>query len=463
MAKIAVFIDHDIMIRHFVLNGALASLSFKHDVLFVFPENHKRVGIDLATLPVKRYRTVRLTDRRVYLYRRLYHATLLRNLRGGKDHRVLTKLWRHMLGWKAFIKSWVCSLPVMHQLYRWWMLEKIGENDALNQLLAEEKPHVIIHPTVLEGLFVSDLVYWGKRHGVPTVFIMNSWDNPSTRVMLMGPPDRLVVWGEQARQDAVGHLRMPSESVVCLGTAQFDLYRRPPTIPPAEYRRKLGVSDGDKVLLYAGSSKGVNEVRHLTVLEEAIAEKRIKNCVVLDRPHPWLAYPPGEADFFSMNWKHVIFDPTMESCYRRSRQGDRMYVELADYEDTHMTLSAVDAVVSPLSTILLEAALHGKPVAAYLPDEDMSGNKFMYAVAKMNFFREFFQRVDCIKCESPSRFVEDCRELLRITEEPGIANRLRLQCAYFVESSDRPYAERLGEMIDALLEHQGRSHGVSES
>jgi hypothetical protein len=456
MAKIAIFIDHDIMMRHFVLNGALAALSNEHDVLFVFPENHKRVKTNLGTLPVKRYRTLHVSNRRMYLYRRLYHATLLKNFRGGADHRVLTRLWWHILGWKAFIMSWVCSLPVTHRFYRWWMLRKIGENDALNHLLAEERPDVIIHPTVLEGLFVSDLVHWGKRNSTPTVFIMNSWDNPSTRVMLVGHPDRLLVWGEQTRKGAIQHLRMPPERIVCLGAAQFDLYRCPPKIQPAEYRRKLGVPDGAKVLLYAGSSKGLNESRHLLMLEQAIEEGVLKDCFVVYRPHPWRAYPEGEVDFFSLTWRHVALDPSMEACYRLSRVGQRIHVELANYEDTHVTLTAVDAVISPLSTILLEAALHGKPVAVYLPDEDMTGNKFMYAVAQMSFFRDFFQRVDCIRCESPSRFAEDCRELLRMTEEPGISTRLKDQCNYFVEPSDHPYAERLGEVIGALLGSTGR-------
>ena len=52
MAKVAIFVDHDIIIRHFVLNRALEALMREHDVLFVFPENHKRVRSDLSALPV---------------------------------------------------------------------------------------------------------------------------------------------------------------------------------------------------------------------------------------------------------------------------------------------------------------------------------------------------------------------------------------------------------------------------
>ena len=78
MAKIAVFVDHDIMVRHFILNGVLPALEARHDVVFVFPDRHKRVKTDPATLPIRRFRTIPISDQRAYDYRRLYVATVLR-------------------------------------------------------------------------------------------------------------------------------------------------------------------------------------------------------------------------------------------------------------------------------------------------------------------------------------------------------------------------------------------------
>jgi hypothetical protein len=451
MAKIAVFVDHDIVIRHFVLNRALEALSHEHDVLFVFPENHKRVRSDLSTLPVKRFRTIGVSDQRMHLYRYLYRSSVLKNMRGTRNQRVVFNFWRGVVGQRRFWLDWVWSWPLTYKLYQTVMLARIGENNALNNLLQDECPDVVVHPTVLEGLFVSDLVRWGEATGKPTVFIMNAWDNPSVKAMTVGYPDRLVVWGEQSRHHAILYMGIPPERIVCLGAAQFDLYRRQPKVSPAEYRRRLGIPDRWKILLYAGSSKGLNEVRHLAALEQAIEQGRIKNCVVLYRPHPWRAYPESEADFFSLNWKHVMIDPVMEACYRKSRHGDKMHVELADYEDTHVTLSAVDAVISPLSTILLEGAMHGKPVAVYLPDEDMTSNTFLFTVANMAQFKDFFERVECIKCERPEDLIRDCEQLLRLSDDQAIHERLQKQCAYFVEPSDQPYAERLNALIQSLL------------
>jgi CDP-glycerol glycerophosphotransferase (TagB/SpsB family) len=123
---------------------------------------------------------------------------------------------------------------------------------------------------------------------------------------------------------------------------------------------------------------------------------------------------------------------------------------LADYAETHVTLAAVDAVVSPLSTILLEAGVHGKPILAYLPDEEMTQNVAMFSMAKTVHFRDFFERVDCLQCERPDDLVADCARLLDMAARPGAAERLRQQCAFFVDAGERAYADRLDELVRGL-------------
>jgi CDP-glycerol glycerophosphotransferase (TagB/SpsB family) len=244
---------------------------------------------------------------------------------------------------------------------------------------------------------------------------------------------------------------MNPERVLCLGGAQFDHYRRAPLQSAEEYKRQIGVPAGKKILVYAGSSKGLNETRHLEMLENAIQQGIIKNTVVLYRPHPWRAFPENEKDFFDMHFQHVIMDPNMVDCYKNYRGSNRLFIELADYEHTHTLLNAVDAVISPLSTILLEATMHGKPTAAYLPDEDMKQNKWLFTFSNMVHFREFFQHVDCLKCEDASRLVSDCKTLLDRAAQPGIAEKLKEQSKPFIYMSRESYGERVNQLVSDIL------------
>jgi hypothetical protein len=450
LAKIAVFIDHDIMVRHFVLSGVLPALEAAHDVVFVFPEKHKRVKTDLATLPVRRYRTLPIDDKRAYGYRRLYVATVLRRMRRTRDKAPLFRFWREALGEQAYWESWFHSWPLTHDRYRRRMLAEIGGNAPLDALLREERPDAILHPSVLEGLFVSDLISAGQAFGIPTVYLMNSWDNPAIKAMMVGAPDRLVVWGEHSRQLAHERMAIPTDRLVVVGAAQFDVYRDPPREDPAAYRRRLGVPDGHRLLLYAGSSKGLNETAHLVQLERAVEDGTLPRTTVLFRPHPWRGQPAGEADFFSLPWKHVIMAPDMADYYRDARAG-KVQFYMADYADTHVTLSAADAVISPLSTILLEAAMHGKPSVAYLPDEDMKANSALFTMVRTVHFRVFFEKLDCIQCATPEALVADAKRLLDQAGDPALAARLKRQSEFFAVLPPRPYAETIDDILRGLI------------
>jgi hypothetical protein len=450
VAKVAVFIDHDIMVRHFVLSGVLAQLERDHDVVYVFPAKHKRMTRDPATLALPRFRTVAVSSERAYLYRRLYVAAVLNRMRRTRDKQVLFGFWRQVLGRRDFLESWFYSLPLVHGAYKRRMLARIGNYEALDALLAEERPHLILHPTVLEGLFVSDLVRWGQEHGVPTLYLMNSWDNPAVKAMMLGPPDRLVVWGEHSRQLAHERIGVPLDRILVFGAAQFDVYGRPPRETREAYRTRLGIPPGVPILLYAGSSKGLNETQHLAELEEAIDRGSLPPCTVIYRPHPWRAKGPGEQDFFNRTWRHVLMAPDMADYYRRTWQGDDS-MSFADYEETHVTLSAVDAVVSPVSTILLEAALHGKAIAAYLPDEDVRPNLHLFTVVRTVHYREFFDRVECLHIERRDQLVSTCARLLALAATPGRGESLKKQCEYFVATRSESYAEQLRHTVAELV------------
>jgi hypothetical protein len=437
------------MVRHFIANGVLPALEAEHELVYIFPHEHKRVRTNLAILPVRRVRTLPVSNQRALHYRRLYVATVLKTLRFTADRKPLYRFWRESLGPRAFWESWLCSWPIAYPYYRRKMLARIGANAELEELLRQERPHVILHPTVLEGLFVSDLIEYGRRLSVPTVFLMNSWDNPAVKAMMVGAPDRLVVWGEHSRQLAHERLGVPLDRILSFGAAQFDAYRAAPSESPQQYRRRLGISPEHRLLLYAGSSKGLDETSHLVALEDAIEACALPRCTVLYRPHPWRAQAPGEKDFFGRSWRHVVMAPDMADYYRRARAGDNS-IHFADYGQTHLTLSAVDAVVSPLSTILLEAAMHGKPIAAYLPDDDMRTNFFLFSMVKTVHYRAFFERVECLQCHRREDLVRDCVRLVEQAGDPERARRLKNQCEFFVVATGRSYADLLRDLVVEL-------------
>ena len=182
--KVLVFIEHDIVVRHFIHSGVFRPLAAKHDVLFVFPEEgHKRVTTDIASLDLGApFIRLAVDQDRRKLWKRLFQVNHLR-WRRGRQQAVMRKFYWHALGWKAALMYSLLGFPGVYQIYKRHIMTTMAArpHEGLEALIAEQRPDVIVHPSVLEGEYINDLVDACQRHDIPLTVIMNSGDNPSTK------------------------------------------------------------------------------------------------------------------------------------------------------------------------------------------------------------------------------------------------------------------------------------------
>ena len=449
--KILVFIEHDIVIRHFIHSRVLAPLAARHDLLFVFPEaGHKRVATDIAALdlgaPFVRL-AVQMTRRK--LWQRLFQINLLR-WRRGRQQAVLRRAYWRLLGWKAALLYSMIGLPGVFQLYRRRALATLAADPYgdLEALLGAQRPDVILHPSVLEGEYINDLVDASRNHAIPLAVIMNSWDNPSTKLAIVGKPDWLLVWGPQTKRHAMEYMGMAAPRIVEFGAAQFDVYRSPARLGRAEFCRLHDIDPAAKILLYAGSSKETDEFSHLVAIDEAIEAGRLGHVVAVYRPHPWGDGGRGGERFAGHAWRHVRIESTMRAYLEGVRAGHHG-MTIPDYRHTHDVLSSVDALVSPLSTIILEAALHGKPVLCFLPEDERAARHFKI-VAPLIHFEDMFSTPEFLLARGGDALIPKLAELLAMTADGGAPARLAGACGHFVRSFDRPYGDRLVDFVEGM-------------
>lgn len=448
--KILVFVEHDIIIRHFLHSHVFDKLIEQHDVVFVFPEKgHKRVTIDSSTLelgaPV-RHLTVHVE--RLKVWQGLFLADMLRG-RAGRHFAAMRRFHRRAVGPRATMIYSVLALPGIFQIFRGWSRRRIGAMPYrdMEVLLENEHPDVLIHPSVLGGVFINDLVVASSTHNIPLVVLMNSWDNPSTKRAMTGQPNWLLVWGPQTQAHAIEFMGMPPERVICFGAAQLDLYRNQQRINREEFCRRHDIASDARILLYAGSSRGADEFSHLCVLDDAIERSELGDTVVLYRPHPWGGGGEGGARILGHSWRNVRIEQTMRGYLERVKAGNPG-ITTPDYRDTHDLLSCVDALVSPLSTILIEGALHGKPILCLLPDqEDNFGN---YTRA-LSHFDEFFDEPCFFVARGLGAFVPQIRCLLDRIDDDNFKTTLEQACKHFVSTFDQPYGERLVRFLESTI------------
>jgi hypothetical protein len=127
-----------------------------------------------------------------------------------------------------------------------------------------------------------------RRRRIPSVCVVLSWDNLYSRGPLCRRPDRLLVWSDEMRRQAIEIHQFPGERIEVVGPLQFLHYDSPVT--PAEtaaMRAHVGLGPDQPYLAYVcGSRTAEYDVEDtLTMLAELARGPYARLKVVL-RPHP---------------------------------------------------------------------------------------------------------------------------------------------------------------------------------
>ncbi|MCC7250938.1 hypothetical protein [Hyphomicrobium sp.] len=449
--KVLVFLEHDIICRNFVMSGALAALPRAADVKYVFPDDGgKRMKLDPAALPLGApFERLKIDSIRQQTWRWVLFADQLR-LRPGEHERAIRNFRRQVLGWKAALLLTVAGLPVASSIFRRMVDRRLVEhpNREMDELLDRERPDVVLHPSVLESVFMNDLVAACKERKIPLVVAMNSWDNPSTKRAVVGKPDLLLVWGPQTYEHARRYMAQPEHQMEEFGAAQFDIFLDEPRVTREGYCREIGLDPAKRLVLFAGSNAQTDELSTLEAIDDAISSGRVRDVAVIYRPHPWGGGGRGGERLVAARWRNIVIDPAMRE-YIQGLTENRDRISLPDARDTHDLLSVVDTVISPLSTILLEAMLNGKTPVAFVPG-DAVGSQPMLNNLPLRHFKEFLD----LPSVRVARSVEELLQMLE-TALPSAKDRkngeaLKQAAGWFVRAFDRPWRDRIVDRLAAI-------------
>ena len=131
---------------------------------------------------------------------------------------------------------------------------------------------------------------------------------------------------------------------------------------------------------------------------------------------------------------------------------------MADYRVSNKLLTMVDAVISPLSTMLVEAILKGKPVLVFFPERDHE----VHFSTDETHFKEFLAIPEVNVCLKEAEFYPACRRLVGQIGDPQLASELQTRSRHFVDMDEQTYGERLKRLVDEMTPGvptvEGRAH-----
>jgi hypothetical protein len=239
---------------------------------------------------------------------------------------------------------------------------------ALEAFISSHAPDVLlVTPLVDMGSPQLDHFAAARTLGVRTVLPVASWDHLSSKALLRAVPDRVILWNEQQRAEAIEMHRLPADRIVVTGAQCYDQwFDRSPSISHAAFCDRVGLRSDRPFVLYVCSSlfKG-------TTFEPAFTERwiqairssadvRLKDIGILVRPHP------ARLD----DWKQVDLTGYHNVAFWGAHPVDAEAKE--DYFDS-LYYSA--AVVGINTSAFIEAAVVGKPVFTVLEPEISENNQ----------------------------------------------------------------------------------------
>ncbi|HKE87855.1 MAG TPA: hypothetical protein VKB50_29070 [Vicinamibacterales bacterium] len=230
-------------------------------------------------------------------------------------------------------------------------------NAAIDAFIREQAPDLLLVTPLIElGSQQVDYIKSARRVGVRTALCVASWDNLTSKGLIRVVPDRVIVWNEQQKSEAVTLHGVAPEQVMVTGAQLFDKwFTATPSRTRESFCRRVGLDSDRPFVLYVGSSMFIapDEVpfaeRWLSSLRRAESSTSAR-LGVLFRPHPanadqWRALDLASEEGVAL-WPPIGTDPTA-----------------ADFRsDFFDSLFYSAAIVGINTSAQIEAAIVGRPV-----------------------------------------------------------------------------------------------------
>jgi hypothetical protein len=204
-----------------------------------------------------------------------------------------------------------------------------------------------------------DVIKAARQLGLPSIMLVWSWDNLSSKAMLNEHPDHLIVWNEVQAAEAVRIHGVRQERVLITGAPNFDRFFREvqkhATSPVDRHAKERAT------ILYLGSSSDVAReepaifakwINALRSSDDPVA----RDANVIVRPHPadraWLSWSPPDA--------RVLLAPA----------GAKI-----EPETLSQLLAKTDVVVALNTTAEIEAAIADRPVLTFRAGREAPGQE----------------------------------------------------------------------------------------
>ena len=341
---------------------------------------------------------------------------------------------------------------VVRKETRYGLVDRLVSHPYAESLFDKYRPALLVASS--PGLIFSEvpLLRTAVRRRVRSMAVDPSWDNFTNKLLPVRRVNRLIVWNDLMKQQAVDFHGYQPDEVRVAGAPQWDVYFRSPGASREAFFARIGADPSRKLITLSTTPRELysHHDHVVRVLVRAITGGACPSAQLLVRLHPrddMSAY----AAFQGV--PHVLIEKPFRPT--RATSGDGLAVDITAENQQHLadTMRHSDVVVNVASTLAVEAAIVDTPVVnisfdGEQPSEWLSSARRYYRFTHyVNVTRHNAARV----AETPEQLVE---YIGRYLEDPSLDRGGRRavaaeQCQFFDgRSASRVAAFVAGELTD---------------
>jgi hypothetical protein len=236
------------------------------------------------------------------------------------------------------------------------MERRIPPDPDIVRWLEAHRPDVVVaSPYIVPRTGEIEYIQAARTLDIPTVAIVLSWDNLTTKGTFHIIPDAVFVWNEALAQEATSLHDVPQDKIFITGAPVFDFwFEMQPSLDFESFAKKIGIGAHQPYVLYLCSSKYISGDETSIVRAYAAALRDNPNTAhlrVMVRPHPLNA-----TIWDGFEDQNIAIWPK-----------DPSWVDTAEAkQDYYNSIYHSTAVVGVNTSAFLEAAILDKPCVTIL-------------------------------------------------------------------------------------------------
>lgn len=435
---IAIALSNDTAVHSLLTSGALDELRRQFNLVFIYS--------DIVNLPMsegtridffkKRNKFVKFVDYHLWYLTFYKHIRKTRGLKEGfKDYKI------SMLSRKGRAILNILTIPLIYD-FVYLFTEKliIRYDKKIYHCLKKVNSEIVILNASAFDSFGLEIIKCAKKLHIKSVMCVLNWDFFSNKGLLRGKSDIVCVWGQQMYEMCVGPHMIPDKKVKIVGVPQYEIYKKKISLDDA--RRKLGLPLNKKIWLFAGIGETYDEMSVLKEIDGLIGAELPDDILIVYRPHPKKhTLRKNEKDFKEYNFKNIVLDPENANIAKKTGGTNPEY-----YADLFYS---ADALISPFSTMTLEAAFCGKPCLTIGFSDSLHEWKLEYTVVQ-DHVKPLLSWKSLFLCMDENDFRKSLKSLLAVTEsadKSAYESKIREELGYIVYSDNEPYSKKLLNIV----------------